>query len=159
MVSASRSARSSRPLCSRRIAIRISIELGSQPEAYVGGHLVVARTPGVQLLAGDTDVLGQGGLDVHMDVFQRHGPVELTRLDPRQNPLQAPDDAVALGIGEYSLACQHGGMRDRALDVVGREPLVELHRGGEGLDEGIGRLGKAAGPEFFVGHGTGTGFL
>jgi hypothetical protein len=46
-------------------------------EADVGGHLVVARTAGVQALAGVADQLGQALFDVQVDVFQVQQPFEL----------------------------------------------------------------------------------
>ena len=42
----------------------------AQPEAKVGGDLIVARARGVQLAAGLADPVGQPGLDVHVDVFE-----------------------------------------------------------------------------------------
>jgi len=47
------------------------------------------------------------------------------------------------------LSGQHPAVGHRALDVVMVEALVELDRGGEFLDELVGRLGEASSPEFF----------
>ncbi len=56
------------------------------------------------------------------------------------------DDGIALRVAQDALTGQHGGMGDRALDVVAIEPSVEVDRGGEGLDEGIGGRIEAPGP-------------
>jgi hypothetical protein len=60
------------------------VDLVTQPQADVGGDLVVAATASVQLLASDTDAVGQTRLDVHVHVFQVHTPVEFSR--PRFRP-------------------------------------------------------------------------
>src|SRR5690606_37598454 len=94
------------------------VDLVAQPQADVGGHLVVAAAAGVQLLAGDADAVGQAGLDVHVHVFQVDAPVEGAGLDLALDGLQAVDDGVALGVGEYADLRQHGGVGDRTHDVV-----------------------------------------
>jgi hypothetical protein len=74
--------------------------------------------------------------------------VELTGVDARAHPFQPGDDGVALGFGQDALTRKHGGVGDRALDVVAIEPAVEVDRGGEGFDEGVGRGIEAPGPGF-----------
>src|SRR5690606_26498129 len=117
-----------------------------QPQADVGGHLVVARAAGVQLLAGDADALGQARLDVHVHVFQVHAPVEGAGLDLGLDLLQTVDDGVTFGHGQHAGLLQHGGMGDGAHDVVTVEALVEVDGGGETGDEGIDGLAEAAAP-------------
>ncbi len=113
------------------------IDLGAQPQAHVRRHLVVARAPGVELLAGLADVGGEGRFHVHVDVFQGDGPGKITPFDARAHPLQPGNNSVPLGLGQDALARQHGGMGDGALDIVGVEPAVEIDGGGEGLDKGV----------------------
>src|SRR5690606_18790322 len=120
------------------------IDLVAQPQANVGGHLVVARTAGVQFLASDADAIGQPCLDVHVHVFERHRPLELTALDFALDGGQTVDDGITLGFGEHASLGQHGGVGDGAANVLSVHALVEGHAGGEGLNKGVGGFGEAA---------------
>ena len=53
----------------------------TQPQANVGGDLVVARAGRVQALAGVADQLGQALLDVEVDILQIQRPLEATGGD------------------------------------------------------------------------------
>jgi hypothetical protein len=53
----------------------------ADPEAEIGGDLVVARAAGVQPLAGLADARGQPRLDVHVDVFEPDVEREAAGLD------------------------------------------------------------------------------
>src|SRR5574343_999335 len=46
------------------------VDLRAQPQADVGGNLVVTAAAGVQALAGVADLVGEAALDVHVYVFQ-----------------------------------------------------------------------------------------
>jgi hypothetical protein len=93
------------------------VDLAAQPQAHVGGDLVVAAAAGVQALAGVAHQLGQARLDVQVHVFQ----LEL--------PLEAPDSIsavicghAALDVGQvlradHALRLQHVGVRQAAVDV------------------------------------------
>ena len=59
------------------------VDLAAQPQADVGGHLVVAAAAGVQALAGVAHQLRQARLDVQVDVFQGQLPLERAALDFR----------------------------------------------------------------------------
>ncbi len=48
----------------------------AQPQAHIGGNLVVARASGVQAFAGIADQLGQAGLDVEVHVLQIEFPLK-----------------------------------------------------------------------------------
>ncbi len=122
------------------------VDFVAQPEADVGGDLVVAAASGVQLLADDADAVGQARLDVHVHVFQVHAPVEGAGLDLALDVLQVGDDLVALGIGQHAGLGEHGGVGDGAHDVVAVEALVELDGGGESGDEGVDGLAETAAP-------------
>ena len=56
------------------------VDLAAQPQAHVGGDLVVAAAAGVQPLAGVADQLGQAGLDIQVHVFQVELPLEAGRI-------------------------------------------------------------------------------
>ena len=53
----------------------------TQPQANVGGDLVVARAGRVQALAGVADQLGQALLDVEVNILQIQRPLEATGGD------------------------------------------------------------------------------
>jgi hypothetical protein len=57
------------------------VNLAAQPQAHVGGHLVVAAAAGVQALARVAHQLGQAGFDVQVHVFQVELPLERAGLD------------------------------------------------------------------------------
>src|SRR5690606_3039089 len=106
------------------------VDLVAQPQADVGGHLVVAAASGVQFLAGHADAVGQARFDVHVHVFQIDAPVEGAGFDLSLNVLQVGDDLVALVGAQHAGLFQHGGVGDGAHDVVTVEALVELDGGG-----------------------------
>jgi hypothetical protein len=58
----------------------------AQPEADVGGDLVVARTAGVQALAGVANQRGQALLDVEVHVFEVELPFEAAGFDFFERP-------------------------------------------------------------------------
>ena len=122
------------------------VDFVTQPQANVGGDLVVTAAAGVQLFTGHADAVGQARLDVHVHVFEVDAPIELAGLDFTLDGLQAIDDAVALGIGQHADLGQHGGMGDRAHDVVAIQALVEGDGGGEAGDEGVDGFTEAAAP-------------
>ncbi|MNV18981.1 hypothetical protein D3C71_1098220 [compost metagenome] len=122
------------------------VDFVTQPQADIGGDLIVTAAAGVQFFTGHADAVGQPRLDVHVDVFKVDAPVELAGLDFTLDGLQAIDDAVALGIGQHADLGQHGGVGDRAHDVVAIQALVESDGGGEAGDEGVDGFTEAAAP-------------
>ena len=111
----------------------------------------------MQLLAGDADLVGEPRLDVHVHVFQGHGPLEFAGFDFFLDFRQAVDDGVAFLIGEHAHFCQHGRVSLGAEDVLAVHAPVEIHAGGEFLDELVGGFAEASAPEFvllLVGHRT-----
>ncbi len=65
-------------------------------EADVEGDLVVAAAGGVQLRPGGTDLLGEGPLDVHVDVLEARLEAELARLDLAADLLESLHDGALL---------------------------------------------------------------
>ncbi len=131
--------------------------LVTQPQADIGGHLVVPGTAGVQFLAGDADLVGEPRFNVHVHVFQGNGPLEFAGFDLFLDFRQAIDDGVALFLGEHAYLRQHGGVGLGAEDVLTVHASVKIHAGGEFLHELVGGFAEAAAPEFvllLVGHRT-----
>src|SRR5690606_17635166 len=133
------------------------VDLVPQPEADVGGHLIVAGAPGVELLAGDADAVGEPCLDVHVHVLEGLGPGEVTGLDGGLDLAEPGDDAVQLLGAQHAHFGQHAGVGQGAANVLAVEALVEIHRGGEAGHEGVGGLVEAPAPGLVgvleLGHG------
>ena len=99
-----------------------------------------------------TDSRRQAGFDVHVDVFQGNGEIEVSGLDPGENLFQAGDNGVHIGLGNDVLTAEHPGMGDGAPNILAVETFIEVDGSGELLDEFVGGLGKTASPEFVFGH-------
>ena len=122
------------------------VERVAHPQPEIGRHLVIARPRRVQPAAGRADQVGEPRLDVEMDVFELGRETELAALDLGTNLRQSRLDGAAVG-GRQDLARhQHVGVRQRARDILGVEPLVEADGGVDLLHDGIGTTGKAAAP-------------
>ena len=124
------------------------IDLVAHIQTDVGGHLVIARTPGVQFLARHADAARELRLDVHVHIFQRHGPLEAPCHDVLADSLQPGDDVLHFLRAQNADLAEHGGVGDGAIDVVVIQTLVEGHGSGEALDEGVGGLAESSAPGF-----------
>ena len=81
-------------------------DLVAEPQAYVGGDLVVAAAGGVEFYARLADLADQRRLDVHMDVLASGIPLELARFDLAFDGAQAPLDLCGFRFGEQADSCQ-----------------------------------------------------
>ncbi len=99
---------------------------GSCMQSRVRRDLVVPRSGGVQAPAGVAHPLGEGGLDVEVDVLAVEPEREGAGIDLGPDRLEASDHHIAVVGGDDALRCQHPGMRDRALDVLAVEAAVEV---------------------------------
>ncbi len=122
------------------------VDFVAQPQTDIGGDLIVAAATGVQLLAGNTDAVGQACFNVHVHVFQIDAPVELASLDLGLDGVQAVNDGIALGVGQYAHLGQHCGVGDGAHDVVAIQALIEGDGGGETRDKRVDGFTEAAAP-------------
>ncbi len=107
-----------------------AIDLAAQPQAQVGGHLVVARAASVQPLAGVADEIGQPLLDVEVHILELEFPRELASFDIRPDLRQATLDRCEIILGDDLRARQHRGMGKRPFDIRKGQAVVELHRRG-----------------------------
>src|SRR5690606_35721197 len=118
------------------------VDLVAQPQADIGGDLVVARTARVQALARVADQFDQALFDVEVDIFQVQRPGEAARADFFKDLLHAALDVGQVGGADHAHGGQHVGVGQRALDVEGRHALVEVDRGGVALDQVGNGLGE-----------------
>ena len=147
IVSAWRSARSRSARRSAASCARERVDRAAQPQAHVGGDLVVARAAGVQALAGVADERGQPPLDVEVDVLVVERPGE--RAGARSRRGSAPGRARCRpgpAPRRMPVRREHARVGERAVDVGVGQAAVEADRRGVALDEVGDRLGEAAGP-------------
>ncbi len=124
------------------------VDLAAQPQADVGGHLVVAAAAGVQAFAGVAHQLRQARLDVQVHVFQRQLPVERVALDFGADGAHSALDGGVIELRDDALGGQHLGVRQAALDVGRGQPLVEEHAGRVALHQLAHGFGEQGGPGF-----------
>ncbi len=118
----------------------------AQVEADIGRHLVVARATGVQALAGVADFGGERGFDVEMDIFLVQRPGELPGANLGQQFGHAAPDRLQIVLGQHTDVVQHGGVRQRTLNIEPGQPIIEGNRRGVAFDDFGNRFGKPAGP-------------
>ncbi|MNM67171.1 hypothetical protein D3C81_786910 [compost metagenome] len=134
------------------------VDLAAQPQADIGGHLVIARAARVQALAGVANQRGQAGFDIQVDVLEVELPLERAGLDLATDLRHATLDLGAVRLGDDALLGQHGRMGQRPRDVEQRQALVEEDRCGVALHQVGHRFGEAGGPGFaFLGKLGGHG--
>ena len=109
-----------------------------EPEAHVGGDLVVATATGMEF-GGGGGAAAEGLLDVHVDILEGDVPGESAGFDFGVDFLEAADDGIAFGGGEEADLGEHAGLGLGALDVERGEPLVK----GDGLAELQHERGRA----------------
>ena len=112
----------------------------------IQGDLIVAATAGMQALACFADGIGQSFFDVHVDVFQLDGEIEVPVFDLLENSLQALDDGVFVFLGDDALFGQHRRMGNAAADIFSIHAAIELDGRIEFFYTFIRGLGKTAAP-------------
>jgi hypothetical protein len=104
--------------------------------------LIVAAAAGVQLAAHIPQAVDECLLNVHVDVFELCFELEFTRVDLGSDRFQGLTNLLAFLRVNQANECQHLGMSDRALNVMGEKAVVEADAFGEPLDAAIRRLVK-----------------
>ena len=130
----------------RRERRRDLVDGAAQPQAHVGGDLVVARAAGVQSLAGIADQRRQALLDVEVDILEVARPDEHAARDLVADLRHAALDVGQVLRAEDAAGGQHARMGERSGDVGFGQALVEVDRRGEALDAFRHRFRKTAGP-------------
>ena len=120
-------------------------------QARIGRNLVVARTPGMQALAGLADAARQLALDGHMNVFVVDIEGEVAGIDILFDSGQALSNRLLVLDADNALGRQHLGMCLRAGNILLIEMFVDRQRRAKLLrDLGHTRL-KTTAPKS---HGT-----
>ena len=93
-------------------------------EAEIGRNLIVARTGGVQFFARISDAFDQRRFDERVNVFIAFHR-KRAAFDVAQDGFQSLADDAALLFGQNAAFAQHGGVRDRAADILRIQFSVE----------------------------------
>ena len=94
------------------------IDLGPQPQAQVGAHLVVAGATGVELLAQGAQQGNQPPLHGEVHVFILQAGIELACSGFGAHLLEARHDLFRLLERDHPGASQHAGVGDGAVQVL-----------------------------------------
>ena len=124
--------------------------LVAQPQADVGGDLVVAAAAGVQAFARVADFVGQAAFDVHMDIFQIGRPFDFAAADFFEDFRHTPADVRQIAFVQHAGFFQHLRVGQRALNVPFGKPSVETDGGGVLFDEFGNGFVETSGPGFVV---------
>ena len=116
-----------------------------EPEAHIGGDLVVATAGGVELGGGGL-AGGEGLLEVHVHVFKGGVPLKGAGFDFGFKGVESGVNGVAFGIAEDADLREHGGVGAAHLDVVGGETMVKGNGFPEAQHECIGRIAETSAP-------------
>ena len=126
-------------------------DLVAEVHTDIQGHLVVAASGGVELLAHVPQPLGEHLLHEHMDILAGHVDGEGSRLDVGEDPLKARDEGVGLGLGDDVTGGQHSGVSHTPRDVLTIHTGVEVDGGIEIVGDLIGVAVGTACPHFWHG--------
>ena len=118
---------------------------GFKPETHISSHLVVTTTSGVKL-CGYGHLLREGLLNVHVDIFEFGIPRELARFDLCKDRIETRLDRIALLFGYNIDMSEHSGMRLAALNIEGRQSLIERDGFANTKHQFSGTFGKPSTP-------------
>ena len=113
-------------------------------------HLIVAAARRMQAAARLADGLREPLLDIHMDIFEVHGKVELAILDFLQDIPEARDNLILVRRADDAALREHRRVGDGARDILVVHALVKTDGGLELVDHLIGALREAASPHRFA---------
>ena len=102
-----------------------------RPQLDVRDDLIVAASGRVQLATHVPQLLDQGRLDVHVDVFALEDEREVSRLDLRLDFRQGSHNLLAFVVRDQADRREHPGVRLRTPDIVLEKPTVK----GDGFRE------------------------
>ena len=115
----------------------------AQPQPHVERDLVIAGAAGVQFGPGRF-AAGQGVLDIHVDIFQFLPPNEFARDNFPGDGGEGLFDGARFPGGQHADFFQHGGVGERAEDVVLPKPPIKGDGLGEFRHTGIDWAGEPA---------------
>ena len=123
------------------------VNLGAEIHPQVQGHLVVPGTGSVELFSHVSQTVRQNLLHKHMDILTGHVEGERPGIQVIQNPLEAFNQGLGLGLFDNALGSQHGGVGHGACDILGIHPAVEGDGGIEVVRNCVHIAGCPSGPQ------------
>jgi hypothetical protein len=131
--------------------------LGDAPleiETHVHRHLLVARPPGVQPLAGVADAGDELAFHERVHVLVA-GAIEEAGIggDGAADVVEAGDERRDVALGQHPGPAERLGPGLAAGDVLVHQAPIDGERLAELEDRGVGRLGESSGPERVRRHG------
>ncbi len=118
-----------------------------RPEAEIRGHLVVPGAAGVELPGQRSDPLGEGLLEVHVDVLEGRVPGQRPRLHLGAQAVEARHERLDLVGREQARPSQPPHVGDRSGQVVEGQRTVDIDRAGEVGRQRIRRAREPPAPE------------
>ena len=116
----------------------------SQIKPNVCGDLIIARASGMEFFAGIADQFDEPMLNIHMHVFELDSPLHLAVFNFPKDRVEPADDLFLFGQREYANGFEHGGMGNRASNILPVEASVKVDGGGKYLYKFVRRLTKAS---------------
>ena len=98
-------------------------------KADIGGHLIIARTPGMQTLARITDQIGQTLFDIHMHILKRDRPRKTALPDFRKHFAKPLFNQSIIGFAQHPRTGQHLRVGKRSFDILAVHAPVKGNRG------------------------------
>ena len=108
----------------------------AHPKPHIQGHLVIARTPRMQALAGFPDGFRQPRFDIHVNILKRVIKGEIAGFDTGGDFSKAVPDRGLVICADDPYMCQHGGMGQAALDILAPHLAIKPDRGIDGCHDG-----------------------
>ena len=113
---------------------------------HIQGDLVVAAPCRMQAGTGSADLIRQGGLHVHVDVFQFRLECKGAPFHFRKDFLQAVNDLLAIFLGNNMLMGQHMRMGNAAPDIFLVQPFIVVDGCVEGIHQRVRILTESSAP-------------
>ena len=100
----------------------------------------------MQAAARLADGLGEALLDVHVDILEVDGEIELPILDLLLDVLESLDNLIAILLRENAAFREHPRVGNGAADILMIHALVEIDGGLELIDHLVSAFREAASP-------------
>ena len=116
----------------------------TSPQPKIGRDLVVSAARGVEFAADVPQAINQRLLDIHVNIFQRWLPGELTGIDFGQDFIEAVDDLFRLLRLDQPLLAKHSRVNLRCTNVLSIHLRIEGNAFGKRLNALIDALVKGS---------------
>ena len=101
--------------------------LATNEHVSIQSHLIVAATGGMKPATGITYGVRKTLFNIHVNIFQSHLKGEFAFFYFLIYVLQASDNSIPIRLGNNTNLGQHGGMGNRASNILGIHPLIKIN--------------------------------